>query len=38
MIIVLDILFFPSRDVQQAIDYKDMELRREIEAKAKDRG
>lgn len=37
MIIVLDI-FFPSRDVQQAIDYKDMELRREIEAKAKDRG
>lgn len=38
MIIVLDILFFPSRGVQRATDYEGMELRKEIKAKAKDRG
>lgn len=38
MIIVLDILFFPSIGVQHTIGYKGMELRKEISAKAKDGG
>lgn len=38
MMIVLDILFFPSIGVQHAIGYNGMELRKEIRTKAKDRG
>lgn len=36
MIIVLDVLLFPRRDVQQAVGCKGMEFRKGIRAGAKD--